>query len=575
MLCRGTLKRCFVVTIAYLLDVAAASYPATQSLGNNWRPYVPTDDVGVECFATHYGEAAAPTLEWIGVVTGVKFGDVELELTCEPNGSHQLARDQGAKWSKSCWKTVYSTGIRGCNLAGAPATLQSAVTRLEQLGTDVAPAAHVLVPSLAAYIAGLSGKTARWSYGAQIPHNGTVTGIDGSDATLSDVTGIEVGTVLDWIDGSSAAQSGTVTAIAGDVVTLDDVTGLDVAIVCNWNEDVATLATATITDAYFAYDYVTSTGFGSQTGFSWNSIGELSDMSGSGWSVTYTKRAALVLSDTTGLAVDSVIEVQMTGGATVATLTAVNGLQLSAAEFATTQFALGGGYLNLTVILSLAFSGVCLMSLRSICADSHTWAGAGRSLRAARPGRRRRRGQDQRAAAAKRGSDQAPGSRDAGHAPGVDPQRPRFLRPGRRPGHPQVQAAGWSGRIAGKHRARRSARRAGRTLRAARRQGARPVRGAGDGAQAVEGRGLNMDAETLKELQDTIKIIGASLSQVLDNAAPNHVRADAAMTVFHGFVAVSIVNDEATLEWIEQINRGLKLIHEALDTTEALARGVH
>jgi len=335
-----------MVNFDYLLDVAAATYPVTQSLGDNWRPYVPTDDVGVECFAMHYGEAAAPVLEWIGVVTGVKFGDVALELTCEPNGSHQLARDQGAKWSKSCWKTVYSTGIRGCNLPGAPTTLQATITKLEQLAGDVAPAAHVLAPELTAYIAGLAGKTASWVYEVPTERIGTVTAIDGSDVTLDDVTGIAVGTVLDWIDGSSAAQSGTVTAIDGDVATLDDVTRLNVAIVCNWNEDVATLATATITDAYFAYDYVTSTSSGSQTGFSWNSIGELSDMSGSGWSVTYTKRAALVLSDTTGLAVDSVIEVQMTGGATVATLTAVNGLQLTAAEFATTQFALGGGYLT-------------------------------------------------------------------------------------------------------------------------------------------------------------------------------------------------------------------------------------
>lgn len=103
------------ITFACLLDPAAAEYPATQSLGDVWRPYIPSDPITVTCLATHYGDTDPPLVEWMGEVTGPAFSDTECELTCEP-GTSGDARNQGAKWQRGCWKTVFSTGIRGCNL---------------------------------------------------------------------------------------------------------------------------------------------------------------------------------------------------------------------------------------------------------------------------------------------------------------------------------------------------------------------------------------------------------------------------------------------------------------------------
>lgn len=267
------------ITFGYLLDPAASSYPATQALGDNWRPFVPTDDVRVVCLETHYGDDDPPAVRWIGLATSIKFSDVEAELTCEPDGVVKKTVNQGAKWSKACWKQVYSTGLRGCNLPGGAGTQAGVVTRLEQTDSDTAPAAHVVVPELASFLSGLVGKTAAWS------------------------------------DGT-------------------------------------TDYTATVTHAYLAYEWETtviSGGVpGTTSGFSWDDGSALHDESADTWSTTYTKRAALVLSDATGLAVDTAIEVQFPSLATVATLTDVDGLQLTAAEFADATFSLAGGFLTYT-----------------------------------------------------------------------------------------------------------------------------------------------------------------------------------------------------------------------------------
>lgn len=104
------------IKLAYLRDPSASEYPVTQALGNNWFPFVPSSTVYVMCLATHYGDTDPPAVEWMGQVTQPKFSDIELELTCEPNGGSDRSRNQGAKWQRGCWKTVYSTGLRGCNL---------------------------------------------------------------------------------------------------------------------------------------------------------------------------------------------------------------------------------------------------------------------------------------------------------------------------------------------------------------------------------------------------------------------------------------------------------------------------
>ncbi|MBH1476317.1 phage BR0599 family protein [Stenotrophomonas forensis] len=105
------------IRMAYLRDPAALEYPVTQALGDNWHPFIPSDSVHVVCLSTHHGDSSPPIVEWSGVVTQPKFGDVTLELTCEPTNGLARARQQGPKWQRACWKTVYSAGPRGCNLS--------------------------------------------------------------------------------------------------------------------------------------------------------------------------------------------------------------------------------------------------------------------------------------------------------------------------------------------------------------------------------------------------------------------------------------------------------------------------
>lgn len=105
------------ITFAYLRDPNAATYPATQALGDNWHPYTPSDTMRVTCLATHIGDTDPPIVEWMGIISQPEFTDVELTLTCEPSTAIAMALQQGPKWQRGCWKTVYSTGPRGCGLA--------------------------------------------------------------------------------------------------------------------------------------------------------------------------------------------------------------------------------------------------------------------------------------------------------------------------------------------------------------------------------------------------------------------------------------------------------------------------
>lgn len=116
---RQTVERAkdkITVTFPYLRDPGAVEFPATQGLGDNWYPYPPSDEVRVICLATHIGDTDPPNVEWMGIVTQPQFTDVELTLTCEPGPATPRTVNQGPKWQKGCWKTVYSTGPRGCGL---------------------------------------------------------------------------------------------------------------------------------------------------------------------------------------------------------------------------------------------------------------------------------------------------------------------------------------------------------------------------------------------------------------------------------------------------------------------------
>ncbi|MCH6484238.1 DUF2163 domain-containing protein [Pseudoxanthomonas sp. LH2527] len=273
------------ITMAYVRAPDALEYPSTQELGDNWFPYVPTDTMSVMCLATHIGDVDPPAIEWQGVVTQPKFTDTELELTCEPDNGVDRARNQGAKWQRGCWKTVYSTGPRGCNLNPAAHTVQGTIERLEQTSSDTPPQAHVVVPELISHLTALVGRTARWTDGG----------------------GIE--------------------------------------------------RTSTILAAYFAYEWrrvFVGLGVHVTEGFSWEDGTTLTDQLSSPIErITYTKRPALVLADATGLAEDSAIEVDFPATGITAALTDVDGLLMTAPEFADSIFTLAGGYLTYTTASGL------------------------------------------------------------------------------------------------------------------------------------------------------------------------------------------------------------------------------
>lgn len=107
------------ITMAYLRNPVAAAAedaPVTQAVGDNWFPYMPHDPIYVTCMAAHVGSEDAPAVEWIGITSVPVFTDTELQIKCAPARILGRAREQGPKWQRGCWKQVYSTGLRGCNL---------------------------------------------------------------------------------------------------------------------------------------------------------------------------------------------------------------------------------------------------------------------------------------------------------------------------------------------------------------------------------------------------------------------------------------------------------------------------
>ena len=129
------------ITIPYVRNPAATELPATQDLGNTWFPYVPYDRVYVTCLDYH---AKDPDLEtkqrWTGRVAQPKWNEKTqtLELTCTPRGSSDSNLRRGPKWQKTCWKTVYSTGERGCLLNPADYLVDATITAIDGLTISAA-----------------------------------------------------------------------------------------------------------------------------------------------------------------------------------------------------------------------------------------------------------------------------------------------------------------------------------------------------------------------------------------------------------------------------------------------------
>lgn len=215
------------ITLGYLRDPAAPDMPATQALGDNWHPYTPSDPIAVTCLATHYGDTDPPAVEWSGIVTQPSFSDTELTLTCEQGPAIAEARNQGPKWQRACWKSVYSTGLRGCNLNAAPIAIAATLTAVA--GSDVTAAEFADPPRE------LVGGTVAWQTPDLVQHTANIIAHAGTTLTLDDVTGLIVGSVVTAYTIALWADA-TLTAAAGLVMTAPEFATAPLALDGGWIE---------------------------------------------------------------------------------------------------------------------------------------------------------------------------------------------------------------------------------------------------------------------------------------------------------------------------------------------------
>lgn len=166
------------ITFPYNRDPAATETPVTQALGDNWHPYIPSDTITVVCMAFHEGDPDAQAIvEWQGIVQQPKFTDGQLELTCVPNSAIDRAKFQGPKFQTGCWKTVYGTGVRGCNLDPAPLTTAGTLTAVDGLAVTAAEFVGLTLS--------LAGGALWWTRSDGIVERRSIMGYDGSTGRVT------------------------------------------------------------------------------------------------------------------------------------------------------------------------------------------------------------------------------------------------------------------------------------------------------------------------------------------------------------------------------------------------------
>lgn len=203
------------ITMAYLRDPNAPTFPATQSLGDNWHPYVPSDTMRVICMSTHIGDTDPPQVEWMGIVAQPEFTDVQLTLTCEPGTAIAQALQQGPKWQRGCWKTVYSTGPRGCGLvADGGLSVTTPVIYVEGDVVAVQAYGNAIVSDVVSWVAGGETLTANIvsRNGLALTLDATPTGLAAGDTLTLYTIGIKVATVLTAVAGLQVTSAAFVDA---------------------------------------------------------------------------------------------------------------------------------------------------------------------------------------------------------------------------------------------------------------------------------------------------------------------------------------------------------------------------
>lgn len=118
--------------------------PADLDVADNWRPYPPSQIIGITIFETHRGEADL-SVEWSGQVIGPHFTPSELTLTCEP--SSLTARTAGLQraWQRACPHVLYGQGDGLCN--ADPDLFKALVTITDLDGLTATSAGFEVYPS--------------------------------------------------------------------------------------------------------------------------------------------------------------------------------------------------------------------------------------------------------------------------------------------------------------------------------------------------------------------------------------------------------------------------------------------
>lgn len=135
----STQKNQVTITLPYRLDASGDDLPVTQSLGDNWMPYPPSQRIFVDILTQHVDDPDAETkVEWMGRVVGPSFTDTQLKLTCDPSYRTGKVAGTGRRWLRGCGVPVYSQGIGMCNLDKATLALPATVWAVAGLQLNAA-----------------------------------------------------------------------------------------------------------------------------------------------------------------------------------------------------------------------------------------------------------------------------------------------------------------------------------------------------------------------------------------------------------------------------------------------------
>lgn len=95
--------------------VLTLTLPVDAPCADWWRPYPPSQTIGVTWLAMHRGDGEV-VIEWTGRVIGPKFSDTQLILNCEPTKTNSRSRGLVLVWSRGCPLALYSQGLGMCNV---------------------------------------------------------------------------------------------------------------------------------------------------------------------------------------------------------------------------------------------------------------------------------------------------------------------------------------------------------------------------------------------------------------------------------------------------------------------------